>query len=156
VAGVYFQPESPRWLMGRGRTDEARAVLARVVEPSEVEGELAQIRAVLDGPARPTVSAVLGDKRLRRVLLGGVGVAFLQQIIGINTIVYYAPSILTALGFADSVALIANAGLGALTVIVTVIMLFVVDKVGRRLPLICGAIAMAVAMAVLGTVFSVA
>lgn len=78
VVGVYFQPESPRWLMGRGRTDEARAVLAGVVEPSELERELAQIRAVLDGPARPTVAALLGDKRLRRVLLVGVGVAFLQ------------------------------------------------------------------------------
>jgi sugar porter (SP) family MFS transporter len=142
--------------MRRGRTEEARAVLARVIEPSEVEGALVQIRAVLDGPARPTVSALVGDERLRRVLLVGVGVALLQQIIGINTIIYYAPTILTALGLADSAALIANAGLGTLTVVTTVIMLLVVDKIGRRLPLIYGAIAMAVAMAVLGTVFSVA
>jgi sugar porter (SP) family MFS transporter len=156
VVGVYFQPESPRWLTSRGRTDEARAVLARVVAPSEVDGELAQIRAVLDRPARPNVSALLADKGLRRVLLIGVGVAFLQQMIGVNTIIYYAPTILTGLGLADSAALIANAGLGALTVVVTVVMILVVDKIGRRLPLIYGAIAMAVAMAMLGTVFSVA
>jgi hypothetical protein len=64
--------------------------------------------------------------------LAGVGVAFLQQMIGIDTVIYYAPSILKVLGFADSAALIANAGLGALTVVITVIMILVVDKVGRR------------------------
>jgi MFS family permease len=60
------------------------------------------------------------------------------------------------LGFGKSAALLANAGMGALTVVVTVIMLMVVDRIGRRRPLIYGAVAMAVAMAALGTVFSVA
>jgi sugar porter (SP) family MFS transporter len=152
VIGVYFQPESPRWLMKRGRVGDARAVLARITD--DVDGEVGRIQAVLAGPARPSVGALLGDRRVRRVLLVGVGVAFLQQIIGINTIIYYAPTILTALGFGKSAALLANAGLGALTVVVTVIMLSVVDRIGRRRPLIYGAVAMAVAMAALGIVFS--
>jgi sugar porter (SP) family MFS transporter len=150
VIGVYFQPESPRWLMQRGREDDARAVLARITD--DVDGEVARIREA----ARSGVGALLRDRRVRRVLFIGVGVAFLQQIIGINTIIYYAPTILTALGFGKSAALLANAGLGALTVVVTVIMLMVVDRIGRRRPLIYGAVAMAVAMAALGTVFSVA
>ncbi|HEY4458738.1 MAG TPA: sugar porter family MFS transporter [Pseudonocardiaceae bacterium] len=149
VIGVYFQPESPRWLIRQGREDDARAVLARITD--DVDGEVARIRAA----AQSGVSALLGDRRVRRVLLIGVGVAFLQQIIGINTIIYYAPTILTALGFGKSAALLANAGLGALTVVVTVIMLMTVDRIGRRRPLIFGAIAMAIAMAALGTVFSV-
>lgn len=152
VIGVYFQPESPRWLMRRGRVEQARAVLARITD--DVEGEVGRIQAVLAGPARPSVRALLGDRRVRRVLLVGVGVAFLQQVIGINTIIYYAPTILTTLGFGKSAALLANAGLGALTVVVTVVMVLVVDRIGRRRPLIYGAIAMAVAMAALGTAFS--
>src|SRR5205085_10581680 len=119
-----------------------------------VDAELGAIRVVLvAGAGRDRIGALLRDRRLRRVLLIGVGVAFLQQVIGINTIIYYAPTILKTLGFADSAALIANAGLGALTVVVTVIMLLIVDRVGRRRPLIYGAISMAVAMAALGWVF---
>jgi sugar porter (SP) family MFS transporter len=95
---------------------------------------------------------LLSNRRLRRVLLVGVGVAFLQQVIGINTIIYYAPTILKELGFANSAALLANAGLGALTVLVTVLMLLVVDRIGRRRPLIFGALGMAVCMVALGMV----
>ena len=155
VAGVYFQPESPRWLVSHGREAEARAVLAGRNDAGEADAQLAEIRAVAAG-GRERIGALLRDRRLRRVLLIGVGVAFLQQIIGINTIIYYAPTILKTLGFADSAALIANAGLGGLTVVVTVIMLLVVDRIGRRRPLIYGAVSMAVAMAALGVVFFVA
>ena len=91
---------------------------------------------------------------LRRLLFIGVGLAFLQQIVGINTIIYYAPTILKQIGFKNSTALQVNVAFGTLTVIVTVIMLlFVVDRVGRRRPLIIGAFAMAVWMFVLGVIF---
>lgn len=153
VVGVYFQPESPRWLMKKGHEDEARAILARRGDEADVESQLAEIRTVLGNVVtRQGVGALLSNRRLRRVLLVGVGVAFLQQVIGINTIIYYAPTILKELGFADSAALLANAGLGALTVLVTVIMLLLVDRIGRRRPLIFGALGMAICMVALGMV----
>lgn len=88
------------------------------------------------------------------MLLIGVGLAFLQQIIGINTIIYYAPTILTKLGYKNSAAILANAGLGGLTVVVTIVMLlFVVDRIGRRRPLILGALGMAACMVLPGLTF---
>jgi MFS family permease len=91
---------------------------------------------------------------MRRILAIGVVLAFFQQIIGVNTIIYYAPTILTKLGYKSSAAILANAGLGGLTVLVTIIMLlFVVDRVGRRMPLVLGAIGMAACMVLLGLTF---
>jgi sugar porter (SP) family MFS transporter len=156
LAGLAFQPESPRWLVGHGRIDAARAVLARNRTDAEVEADIAEITsAAAPGALRERLAAVTRTRALRRVLLIGVGLAFLQQVTGINTIIYYAPTILTRLGYGDSAAILANAGLGSLTVAVTAIMLaFVVDRVGRRRPLILGAMGMTACMALLGLTFA--
>lgn len=155
LVGAYFQPESPRWLVKKGRTDEARAVLSSSRGAEETEAELAEIVRINEAErASAGFAEVLRNPRLRRILMVGVGLAFLQQIIGINTIIYYAPTILKTIGFTDSAAILANAGLGVLTVIVTVIMLlWVVDRIGRRRPLIFGAVGLAAAMTLLGVLF---
>ncbi len=153
LIGGWFQPESPRWLVKKDREDEARAVLATSRTPQELDAEIADIQRV-NAVQHVGISEILADRRLHRLLLIGGGLALLQQIVGINTIIYYAPTILKSIGYKSSGAIIANAGLGGLTVAVTLFMLlFVVDRVGRRTPLILGAIGMAAAMALLAILF---
>ncbi len=151
-AGMWFQGESPRWLLVHDREDEARAVLARSRTPAEVERELAEMRAA-ERADRMGLLELLSARWLRRNLIFAAVLAVFQQLIGINTIVYYAPTILKAAGFGTSAAIMNSVGLGMLSIIMTIVAARVVDPVGRRPLLLGGLVGMIASMAVLGLVF---
>jgi MFS family permease len=90
---------------------------------------------------------------LRSTLISVFGLAILQQSLGINTIVYYAPTILRAAGFGESAALLNSVGLGMLSIVMTIVAGRVVDRVGRRPLLIVGAAVMGLSMTMLACVF---
>ncbi|MEU6130618.1 sugar porter family MFS transporter [Saccharopolyspora sp. NPDC047091] len=153
--GVSRSPETPRWLVAHGRDEEARRVLRAQLGEDEAASVLADIRRTKD--AEPEQDRArwreLLTPALRRPLLVAVGLALLQQFIGINTIVYYAPTILRAAGFGDSAALLNSVGLGALSIITTLITARVVDAVGRKKLLMIGGTAMLLSMSVLAVLF---
>lgn len=149
LIGLIFMPETPRWLIRRGRGEEARAVLARTRAPGEIDAELAEIDRVEAESRERAGLRELFAPWLRPAMIVGVGLAILNQCVGINTIIYYAPTTLTSVGFGDSAAIIANMGVGAVNVAMTCVAIWLIDRVGRRRLLLIGAVGMTASMAVL-------
>jgi sugar porter (SP) family MFS transporter len=152
IAGMSAQPESPRWLYRHGRIAEARAVLLRNRDATEADAELAGMG---EATRRPQLgfADLLRTRWLRRPLLLAAGLAILQQVVGINTIIYYAPTIFRAAGFGNASAILITLGLGGLTLVVTICTSQIVDRVGRRPLMLGGALMLSATMAILGAIF---
>ena len=151
--GLIFIPDSPRWLAGRGHLDQARAVLKRIRPPDKVETELNDIQHSV-AQQKGNWSELLSPL-LRSAMIVGVGLAIAQQITGINTVIYYAPTIFKFAGLSSSsVAILASVGVGVVNVVLTVVAMQLIDRVGRRPLLLISLAGMAVSLAVLGLAFS--
>jgi sugar porter (SP) family MFS transporter len=149
-AGMLFQHESPHWLITQGREDEARAVLRLVREEGNIDAEIAQVREL---SRRKSSFREVFDPAVRHVLIIGVALAVFQQITGINTIIYYAPTLLASAGLGSSAALLANAVNGAVNVGMTIVAIRLLDRVGRRPLLLSGTTGMAVGLVVVAVTF---
>jgi sugar porter (SP) family MFS transporter len=148
--GMLFQQESPHWLIRQGREDEARQVLRRVRADGDIDAEVREVREVSqrEGGLRDLVSP-----RVRPLLVVGVMLAVFQQITGINTVIYYAPTLLQGAGFGNSGALLANVVNGAVNVGMTIVAIWLLDKAGRRPLLLSGTMGMAAGMAITACCF---
>ncbi len=154
--GMLFLPESPRWLAGHARMDQAETVLRRLRGDAEVADELAALRTDLkrEGGRLVPWSALLAPG-LRRALIVGIGLAMFQQITGINTVIYFAPQIFQAAGLSSaSVAILATAGVGAVNVLFTIVSMRLIDNAGRRALLLWSLGGMAVMLALLAAGFA--
>ncbi|MFC5971114.1 sugar porter family MFS transporter [Halomarina salina] len=150
--GMYFLPESPRWLLEHDRTEEARDVLTRIREHGAVEEEIEEIREVSETEAKGGLSDLF-EPWVRPALTVGIGLAVLQQVSGINTILYYAPTILSNIGLGDIASLFGTVGIGVVNVVMTAVALLLVDRVGRRPLLLVGVSGMTVMLGLLGLGF---
>ncbi len=149
--GMLTLPESPRWLAGQGRIDDARAALRRTRANADVEPELAELRTDLlqQGGSVSSWPALFGHAG-RRPLIIGVALAIFQQVTGINTVIYYAPGIFQNAGLSSaSVAILATAGVGGVNVLMTVVAMRLMDSAGRRPLLLAGLAGMIVMLLVL-------
>jgi sugar porter (SP) family MFS transporter len=150
--GMLFQHESPHWLAAQGREDEARQVLRRVRDEGDIEAEIAEVR---DVSARRSSLRELTNPALRHVVVIGVMLAIFQQITGINTIIYYAPTLLSSAGLGNSAALLANVVNGAVNVLMTIVAIRLLDRTGRRPLLLGGTTGMAIGMIVVALTFAI-
>jgi len=152
--GMLYLPESPRWLARMKQQSEARAVLARIRGAGDVEEELRAIESSLEHAHEHGRLSDLFTSSVRPALVVGVGLAILQQVTGINTVIYYAPLIMQSAGIPSaSGAILATAGIGAVNVLMTVVSMWLIDRAGRRPLLLTGIAGMAVTLGVLGFAF---
>lgn len=137
--GMFFLPETPRWLIRGGHHEVAYRVLVRIRELADVKVEIEEIKASLAQQTEGGQWADLLRRQVRPALFVGLGLAIFQQITGINTVIYYAPKILQAAGFnSASGAILATVGVGVVNVAMTILAMFLVDRAGRRPLLLVG------------------
>lgn len=154
--GILFFPFSPRWLMAQGRDDEALAVLMRLrsaSSSSDVLDEFNDIKNEIDFEREQSVKSYKQFlyPPLRRRLLLGISLQALQQLTGINSVMYYAPEIFKQAGLNDQRASLLATGInGFVLIIATLPAILFIDRLGRRFILISGAILMAASMFIMG------
>jgi len=150
---VLTVPESPRWLVAHGRLVQGQAVLRTYADEATSELMLAEIRASLTVSAEKRWRA-LWTPTVRKALLVAVGFTVLQQVTGINTIVYYGPQIFALAGIgSDKNAIFATLLVAIVNVLATIIALVLVDRVGRKPLLYWGVSGMTIALLVLAFAF---
>lgn len=150
-------PESPRYLVAKGRDAEAAQVLARLLGKSEEEAtaDVARIRSSIDTEARPTFDDLRGPRLgLRPIVWVGILLAVFQQFVGINVIFYYSDSLWESVGFGESFAFTASVITSIVNVVVTVVAILLIDSWGRRKLLLIGSLGMFASLAVMALGFA--
>lgn len=148
--GGFMLPESPRWLMLKGRKDDAIAVLRRTLNTQqEIDLEIREIEQALHGPQGAGVGIVLRGYFFK-VLLVGVLLQVFQQLVGINMMIYYSPTIF---GYAGMKGLLAAMTVPTVNMLFTFPAIRLVEKWGRKKLLYVGAVTMLITMIAAGVAF---
>ncbi|KAL1326287.1 hypothetical protein HN51_036354 [Arachis hypogaea] len=154
-------PESPRWLFRKEREEEAKTILRRIYPPEDVENEINTLKESVEmeikeasNSDKVSITKMLKTKTVRRGLYAGMGLQIFQQFVGINTVMYYCPTIVQLAGFASNrVALLLSLVTAGLNAIGSIMSIYFIDKTGRRKLLLFSLSGVVVSLVVLTVVF---
>jgi len=150
--GMFFLPESPRWLLKHGYDDKARDILARIRGTAQVDKELSGIKDILK-QTKPDWRELIGPV-LRPALVLGLGLAMIRQLTGLSLATFYAPTIFELAGFhSASTAILETVGMGIVFVVMSVVAMNLMDRLGRRPLMLLGLTGMCAGLLVLGITF---
>jgi sugar porter (SP) family MFS transporter len=157
--GLFFVPMSPRWLILKGRFDEAKKIMSKLTTAEVAENQMIEIRKSIDEEEKLESGAKVSVRDLfkpsmRLVITIGVVVAVLQQITGINSVFFYAPMIFEQSGIGTDASFVQAILVGLINLAFTVLAILFVDKLGRKPLLIFGVAGIAISMFVLSYGFS--
>jgi SP family arabinose:H+ symporter-like MFS transporter len=150
---IFFIPESPRWLIVKGRDDKASNILLRIFRSqSSVEEQIALTKASIQGEVKSEWKALLEPGILKAVIFGSA-IAILGQFMGVNAVLYYGPQIFQDAGLSGGDALFSQVLVGIVNMLTTVIALLIIDKVGRKQLVYWGVSGMIICLLMIGIYF---
>ncbi len=147
-------PESPRYLVVKGRDAQAQAVLAKLFGAPAAARKVQEIRASLAADHRPKLADLFERGRVRPIVWAGLVLAIFQQLVGINIVFYYGAVLWQSVGFSENDALQINILSGALSIAACLAAIAVIDRIGRKPLLLIGSAGMAATLAVMAWCFS--
>ena len=138
---LFFIPRSPAWLVFKGRIEEAKNTLRKVISEAEVPEQIVEMQRSLEksDSDRSTIAQLkkIFSKPMRVTMIIAMTIAIAQQATGINAILFYAPTVFEQLGMGTDAAFAQAIWIGVVSVVFTILGLLMVDKIGRR-PMIIG------------------
>ena len=150
---IFFIPESPRWLIVRGRENRAMNILERIYgSATEAAGQLDETKSVLTEKSSSEWSMLLKPGIMKAVVIG-VSIAMLGQFMGVNAVLYYGPSVFENAGLSGGDSLFYQILVGLVNTLTTVLALVIIDKVGRKKLVYYGVSGMIVSLILIGLYF---
>lgn len=155
LIGMFFMGDTPRWLVSKNKDEEAKKVLKKIEPDTDVDAEIRQIKDTLNAEGNDSKKKFRFKKWMIMPFVVGIGIMFAQICTGINTIIYYAPTIFKIAGFDSNLnAIYATTGIGVVNFLMTIVAVFFTDKLGRKPLLYFGLTGVMLSLFALGSAFA--